>query len=233
MDRQVFIITGSSRGIGKCLAEHYLEKSQVVCGCSRGEGEVTHPNYRHFSMDVSDEAAVKKMTLNIVKEFDRIDVLINNAGIASMNHTFLMPKKTLETVYQTNVFGSFVFMREVGKVMARQKQGRIVNFTTVATPMHVEGEAAYASSKAAIESLTRIIARELAPYNITVNAVGPTPIYTDLIKNVPPEKIDGLLKRQAFPRFAEMSDISNVIDFFIRPESAFITGQVIYLGGIS
>ena len=107
-----------------------------------------------------------------------------------------------------------------------------MNFATVATPLKLPGEAAYASSKAAIVNLTQILAIELADFNITVNAVGPTPVKTDLIRSVPRQKMDDLLQRQAIRRFGEFNDISNVIDFFIRPESDFVTGQVLYLGGV-
>ena len=103
----------------------------------------------------------------------------------------------------------------------------------MAVPLRLEGEAIYAASKAAVEMLTRVLARELAPWGITCNAVGPTPIETDLIRNVPREKIDRLLASQAIPRFGRVDDVANVIDFFLRPESEFVTGQVIYLGGIS
>jgi 3-oxoacyl-[acyl-carrier protein] reductase len=91
----------------------------------------------------------------------------------------------------------------------------------------------YAASKAAVVSLTQILARELAEYNITVNAVGPAPVRTDLVRNVPEERLEALVARQAIRRFAEFRDVANVIDFFIQPESDFITGQVIYLGGVS
>ena len=114
----------------------------------------------------------------------------------------------------------------------KKKYGRIVNFATGATPLKLEGEATYAASKAAVVSYTRILARELAAFNITVNAVGPTPVKTDLIKGVSNEKINALLKMQAVRRFGEFKDITNVIDFFIKPRSDFITGQVIYLGGV-
>jgi 3-oxoacyl-[acyl-carrier protein] reductase len=108
-----------------------------------------------------------------------------------------------------------------------------VNFATVATPLDLEGEASYAASKAAVESLTRVAARELAPLGITVNAVGPTPVMTDLIRTVPKAKMDALINRQAIRRMGEERDILNVIDFFVRPDSDFVTGQVVYLGGIS
>jgi 3-oxoacyl-[acyl-carrier protein] reductase len=97
--------------------------------------------------------------------------------------------------------------------------------------MKLAGEAIYASSKAAIVTLTQILAREFSDYNVTVNAVGPTPVLTDLIRSVPQEKMDVLLRQQAIHRFGEFPDISNVIDFFIKPESDFVTGQIIYLGG--
>src|SRR5215210_6311223 len=116
--------------------------------------------------------------------------------------------------------------------MKKNGFGRIINFTTVATPLKLEGEAVYAASKAAVINFTQIIAGELAPFGITVNAVGPTPISTDLIKSVPPEKIERLVERQAIKRLGELRDVSNVIDFFIRPESDFITGQVVFLGGV-
>ena len=111
-------------------------------------------------------------------------------------------------------------------------RGRIVNFATVATPLKLEGEAIYAASKAAVVSLTEVLARELGPFGITVNAVGPTPVKTDLIRSVPAEKMEALLDRQAVRRYGEFRDITNVTDFFLRPESDFITGQVIYLGGV-
>ena len=112
------------------------------------------------------------------------------------------------------------------------KFGRIINFTTVATPLNLEGEAIYASSKAAVISLTKILAKELAPMGITVNAIGPTPVKTDLIRAVPDEKIKKLVQHQAIKRYGDFEDILNVMEFFINPKSNFITGQVIFLGGI-
>ncbi len=189
-------------------------------------------NYQHFCLDVSNEKDVKILFNQIRKSYGKIDILINNAGIASMNHALLTTMDTVQKIYGTNVFGTFLFCREAAKLMQLNNYGRIVNFSTVAVPLRLEGEAIYASSKAAVVSITQILARELADMGITVNAVGPTPVKTDLIKSVPVKKIDNLINRQAIRRYGAYSDINNVIDFLIKPESNFITGQVIYLGGL-
>lgn len=229
----IMLITGTRKGIGQYLAGYYVEKGFQVIGCSRRAVDYEMENYQHFCLDVSDEFAVKKMFMEIRRSHGHLDILINNAGIASMNHLLSTPMKTVHNILNTNVAGTFLFCREAAKLMQKRHYGRIVNFSTVATPLKLEGEAVYAASKAAIVSLTEILARELAQFAITVNAVGPTPVETDLIRSVPKEKIEDLLSRQAIPRLGRFIDIANVIDFFILKESEFVTGQNIYLGGIS
>lgn len=230
--RRVILITGTSKGIGASLARHYLDKGWQVAGCSRGEATLEHPDYHHTCLDVGDEKAVTDMVRDCGKRFGGIDALLNNAGIASMNSALLTPGSTMEKVFRTNCFGAFYFAREAAKLMLRRKSGRIVFFTTVARPLRLEGELAYAASKAAVESLTQVMSRELAPNGITVNAVGPTPVKTDLIRGVSDAAIARLLDRQAIRRLGEFNDVSNVVDFFLLPESEFVTGQVIYLGGV-
>jgi 3-oxoacyl-[acyl-carrier protein] reductase len=232
MAGKVTLITGTRKGIGRFLAEHYVRQGHEVVGCSRARPDWTLEHYRHFELDVSDEEPVRAMFLTIGKDYGRLDHLINNAGIASMNHCLLTPVRTVHAIMSTNVVGTFLFCREAAKMMQSRRWGRIVNFTTVATPLKLEGEAAYAASKAAVHSLTEVLARELAPAGITVNSVGPTPIETDLIRSVPKDRMDRLLARQAIPRMGTFADVANVTDFFLRAESDFITGQNLYLGGV-
>jgi 3-oxoacyl-[acyl-carrier protein] reductase len=228
----VFLITGTRKGIGAHLVKHYLALGHQVVGCSRGQAIFESESYRHFCLDVAAEADVRQMFAEISTQHGRLDVLINNAGVASMNHTLLMPTKTAREIMETNFLGTFLLCREGARLMRKHSFGRIINLATVATPLKLEGEAVYAASKAAVISFTQIIAREFAEFGITANVVAPTPIHTDLIKSVPQEKLHEILKRQAIKRPGEFRDVTNVIDFFIRPESDFITGQVLFLGGV-
>ncbi len=230
---KIIVITGTSKGIGKALAEYFLDKNCVVIGCSRSESSINHKNYRHFSLQIDDEKAVINMIKSVKREFKKIDILINNAAIASMNHILTTSVETISKLFNTNFLGTFLLTREVSKVMMKEKKGKIINFSTVAKPLKLEGEAIYASSKAAIETFTQIASKELAPFNITVNAIAPTPIQTDLIKAVPKDKIDELLNRQTIKRFGTFEDIINVCEFFCDEKSSFITGQIIYLGGVN
>jgi len=189
--------------------------------------------YEHYVADVSDELAVKRMFSVVRKKYGRLDHLINNAGIASMNHSILTPVSTVHNILNTNFVGTFLFCREAAKLMQRRRYGRIVNLGTVAVPLRLEGEAIYAASKNAVVAFTQILAREFADLGITCNVVAPTPIETDLIRSVPREKIDRIVNSLAIRRLGRFEDVANVIDFFVKPESDYITGQTIYLGGVS
>ena len=231
-ENKVVLITGTRKGIGHALAEHYAGSGCHVIGCSRSPLEGKLPNYRHYCLDVGDEPAAKRMFSEIRKQEGRLDVLINNAGVASMNHSLLTPIAAVYEIMETNFIGTFLFCREAARLMQLHRYGRIVNFVTVAVPLKLEGEAVYAASKAAVISLTQILAREFAEFGITVNAIGPGPIKTDLIGSVPSEKLDALIQRQAIKRYGEPRDVIQVLDFFLQPASDFVTGQVIFLGGV-
>lgn len=228
----IILITGARKGIGYQLVQHYLNAGCFVIGCSRSESEVIHDNYNHYSLDVADEEKVSLMFYDIRQKFGRLDVLINNAGMASLNHSLLTPVSTVKKLFDTNFLGTFIVSRQAAKLMQKNKFGRIINFSTVAVPLNLEGEAIYASSKCAVEQFTKIFSKEVSSMGVTVNLIGPTPIQTDLIKAVPKVKIDELLTQQAIKRLGEFEDVINVIDFYIKKESNFITGQTIYLGGV-
>jgi len=230
---KIIIITGSRKGLGYSLCNYFLEQGNIIYGCSRRTTNIQHENYSHFCLDVSDETAVIDMVRQIYKKHKRIDILINNAGAASMNHFLLTPYSTAQKLFNTNFMGTFLMCREVAKYMIRQKEGRIINYSTVAVPLNMQGELVYSSSKAAVEQLTKVLAAEIGESGVTINAVGPTPISTDLIKNVPENKIIELIQHQSIKRIGTFEDVLNVIKFFISPESDFITGQIIYLGGIN
>jgi 3-oxoacyl-[acyl-carrier protein] reductase len=231
-ENKVVLITGARKGIGRALAEHYTGRGCHVIGCSRSPFEGELSNYRHFCLDVSDELAVRRMFSEIKKQERRLDVLINNAGVASMNHSLLTPLAAVNKIMNTNFTGTFLFCREAARLMQLNRYGRIVNFATVAVPLKLEGEAIYAASKAAVISLTQILAREFADFGVTVNAIGPAPIKTDLISGVSPEKLGALIERQAIKRYGELRDVIQVTDFLVHPASDFVTGQVIFLGGV-
>jgi len=225
------LITGASRGIGAHLVRHYLAQDHVVIGCARGAAPVMHKRYTHMCADVADDQAVQTLVGDIRKRFGALDVLINNAGVASMNAVALTPPATARRVIDTNFFGPVMLTHAAIRLLRRSGTGRIVNLSTIAVPLRLSGEAIYAASKSAIETYTRIAARELGSLGITVNALGPSVVKTALTAGVPEAKLARLVQEQAVQRLATGNDVANVIDFFLRPESALVTGQVVYLGG--
>lgn len=231
--RKTLLITGSRKGLGRFLAESFLDRGWRVWGCSRSEPGWARDGYRHFSCDVADSGAVRSMVRQAEKESGGLYALVNNAGIASMNAMLLTPSATARRIMETNALGTFNVMQEVAKGMCRRKEGRVVNVSSIAAALDLEGEALYAASKSAVESLTRVAAREFGGHGVTVNAVGPTAIDTDLVRGVPDEKLRQLMERQAIPRAGQPEDLLNAVEFFLRPESDFISGQVLYLGGVT
>lgn len=231
MKKSIFI-TGTSKGIGKFLSESFLAKGFYVFGCSRSESSIENKNYKHFKINLNKEEEILSAFTTIRKSNTQFYGLINNAGIASMNHVLLTPTNTVKNIFDINFVATFICCREASKIMKKFKKGRIINFSTIAVPISLQGESVYASSKSAVESFSKSFSKEVSNYGITVNTIGPNPIKTDLIKNVDNNKLDNIIKRQTIKRYGKYEDVFNVVDFFLKEESDMLTGQKIYLGGM-
>jgi 3-oxoacyl-[acyl-carrier protein] reductase len=182
------LVTGTTRGLGRHFAEHYLAAGNAVIGCGRGPAAIEHPAYAHHRADVASASDVSAMMKATRAAHGGIDVLISNAGAASMNAFALTPPASVRGILDTNVIGPMLVTHGAIRLLRGSGHGRIVNLTTVAVPMRLAGEAVYAASKAALEMFTRVLAKEVGPRGITCNAVGPSVIPTKLTEGVPQDK---------------------------------------------
>ena len=228
-----YLITGTTRGLGKAIAEHFLAGGGNVIGCGRTQSTIAHRRYTHHLVDLASPNAITEFFFALRRELDHLDVLINNAGVAKMNAFAVTPFESVQNIFAVNVHGTFLFSQKAIGLLRKSAHPRIINMTSVAVPLRLEGESVYAASKSAVEMLTRVMAKELSCFKITCNAIGPSPVATDLIKGVPKEKIDRLLAKQAIPEMATVADVIHLAEFFAHPASDMVTGQVVYLGGVS
>jgi len=222
------LITGTSQGLGRALAERLLADGWTVHGFARGAQTLAHERFRAHVVDVTDENAVRA-AVAIVAEAGRIDLLVNNAGTASMNALLLTPGETAERLMRVNYLGTFHCLQAVGKVMVRQRGGRIINLTTVAVPLSLEGEAAYVASKAAVEALTKVAAKELAQSGVIVSAVGFGPIDTALTRAVPRDRLEAInhqLDLAASPTPAAAAE------FLLEHMQSDEAGRIAYFGDV-
>jgi 3-oxoacyl-[acyl-carrier protein] reductase len=227
------LITGSRRGVGRLMAEHILAQGGRVAGFARGESTIDHPDYHHFQVDIGDPASVQQGFAQLKKVSDTVHIVINNAAVLTSQYAMIMPPAQAQAMLNTNLMGAFMVSREASKMMRKAKWGRIINIGSMAVSLEPIGDSMYAACKAGLATLANVMAKELAPLNVTCNTLGITAIKTDMLAQLPQDKIAGVIAGLPLPRFAEPDDIFNVIDFLASERSAYITAQTIYLGGVN
>lgn len=222
------VITGSSRGLGKALALHYLSAGWQVLGCSRQQADWSHPHYHHHCCDVTQEVEVVSWFRGMKKQGMLPEAVIHNAGAAAMNHTLLTSTASFKRLWEVNTLSAFLIGREAAKRWVREKtSGKLIFISTVAVPLALEGEAAYVSAKAGLEGLAMSWANELKPLNISVNVIGPGPVDTALWRSVPADAKARLLERLQEPRETTTDEIAAACDRLLMPDNR-TTGEKIY-----
>ena len=224
------LITGTSQGLGRALAERLLADGWTVHGFARGKQALAHERFTAHAVDVTDEAAVRAAVATIA-ESGRIDLLINNAAAASLNAFLLTPGSVAENLMRVNYLGTFHCLQAVGKVMVRQRGGLVVNLTTVAVPLSLEGEAAYVASKAAVEALTKVAAKEFATQGVCVVALGFGPVDTRLTRAVPKAMLAKINDAIGRPEGTTMTQaVEFIVARIVAPDLK--SGSVEYYGKI-
>ncbi|HYT92671.1 MAG TPA: 3-oxoacyl-ACP reductase family protein [Gemmataceae bacterium] len=242
---QVALVTGGSRGIGRAIVKAFAAEGAKVAFVYRGNQtaadslvmEVTAAGGAALPLqaDVASAEDAQKCVERVVQEWGRLDILVNNAGVIRDGLFVRMTPEEWKTVVDTNLGGAFNFCRAAVEVMVfKQKRGRIINISSVAAVHHNPGQANYAASKGAINSFTRALAVEVARRNVTVNAIAPGFIETDMSEAVRNVAGDRIKKAIPMRRLGQPDDIARVAVFLAGPESAYITGQVLTVdGGLS
>jgi 3-oxoacyl-[acyl-carrier protein] reductase len=226
------LVTGSRRGVGRLIAEHFLANGARVAGFARGESTIEHPDYFHYQVDVGDSHEVLKAFAALKKVNDSVQIVVNNAAVLTSQYAMIMPPAAAQAMLNTNLMGSFMVSREASKMMRKEKWGRIINIGSMAASLEPVGDSIYAACKAGLSSLANVMARELAPLNVTCNTIAVSAIKTDMLDQLPGDKIAAVVATLPIPRFAEPDDILNVLDFLASERSSYITAQTIYLGGV-
>ena len=238
---RVALITGAARGIGRAIALALAQPgltlylNDVVLGeeAEKTQKEVAEGGAvaRLLQFNVSDQAAVQQGIDQIIKECGRLDVLVNNAGITRDNLVMRMKESDWDQVLEVNLKGAYNCIRAVAKPMLKQRGGRIINISSVVGAMGNAGQANYVASKAGLIGLTKAVARELASRNITVNAVAPGFIETEMTAALP-EKVQAEMKAQIpLNRFGTPEEVAQAVVFLAGDAAAYMTGQVLHVNG--
>ena len=240
-ENQVAIVTGAGRGIGHAIALRLAQEGARVASVSRSEENAKKTadeinatradSAKAYAVDVADHSAVQKIGAQILEDFGRVDVLVNNAGVTRDGLSMRMSMEDWDTVIDTNLKGAFNFSQAVMRSMIKQRSGRIINISSVSGLTGNAGQANYAASKAGLIGLTKTLARELASRGITVNAVAPGFVVTDMTSALSEEVKQTIMAKIPLAKLGQPEDIAAAVAFLASPEANYITGQVLTVDG--
>src|SRR3989442_1205585 len=237
---QIAVITGAGRGIGRGLALKFAaEGADIVCvsrtleNAEKAAGEVRDLGRRAwaYAVDVADSASVAAAAEKILAETGRVDILVNNAGVTRDGLLMRMSEGDWDLVLDTNLKGAFLFTKAFTRAFLKQRSGRIINVASVIGLIGNAGQCNYAASKAALLGFTKSVARELASRTITVNALAPGFVETDMTAGLSPELRTQILSTVPMKKFGQPEDIANAALFLAGPGAQYITGQVLTVDG--
>jgi 3-oxoacyl-[acyl-carrier protein] reductase len=236
----IAVVTGAGRGIGRAIALKFAsEGADVACVSRTAENSEKVANEIRalgrkawaYAVDVSNSAAVAETAEKILTDTGRVDILVNNAGVTRDGLLMRMSDDDWDTVLNTNLKGAFLFTKEFSRVFLKQRSGRIINVASVIGLIGNAGQANYAASKAALIGFTKSVAREFASRGITVNALAPGFIETDMTAVLNEEVRGEVLKTIPLKKFGRVEDIANAALFLASPAAGYITGQVLTVDG--
>lgn len=225
----MIVVTGASKGIGRAICNRLIEKDLEVLGLAR---DINAIPFNARSCDVSFYDSVKNVAGQLKKDRIRITGLVNAAGIASMNLALTTNLSTSQNIINTNLLGTIYCCQLFAPLMLRNKQGSIINFSSIAVSLGLKGESIYAASKAGVEGFTRSFAREMADFNVKVNCISPGPIHTGLLRGVSPEQINKVVSQQIIPKQFTSESVVDLVELLIDPRSDSLSGQVLHVGGV-
>ena len=240
---KVAIVTGSTKGIGKAIATGYAREGAKVVVCGRSEdlaralaGELTAQGHSALAtrLDVTSSDSIGQVVEDVVGRFGRIDILVNNAGISPVwKRVEDTSKEAWDQIIATNLTGVFLCSQAVGRVMIKQKAGKVINMTSIGGEVALPRLVAYCASKAGIIGLTKVLAAEWAQHNILVNAIGPAYVETEFTAGLRGSKAiyEDLMSKNPLKRFAQPEEIVGAAVFLASDESSYITGQTIFVDG--